>query len=478
MRIAFGFIISMLFGVGFAHAQNKQILYDFLEIPQSLMVNPGVEADFKWYAGVPTISGLSGYAGSNRAVLSDVFANDGLDFNDKVRDRLLGRLTERDELSFNVQEELFSGGFRSNDPDVFYSFGAYLEADNINYWPKDYAFLLFDGNAGQLDRRFDLSDLKWRGSLVNVFHFGVNKKIKRGLTLGARAKIYSGILDYSSTKNRGYLVNTEGQNNILATTLDANLRLRSSGFGEVRDAEREGNISSALLKRALFGGDLGLGLDFGFSYHLSERTVLTGSLLDLGFIYHSGDVYTYDLNGSATVEGIEINVLEDFANLNRDFWQDLVDEVEELIPFGTSNKGYISFRPTKLYGSIRHDFGKPIGNSMENCDCTITASRSSGRDLRYRNTVAAQLYMINRPRGPQIALTASYLRRFGNFMAIKGTYTADRFSYTNLGLGLNLQAGPLNIYFMADNLLSYRNIAASNYGSFQLGLNIISWGKK
>jgi len=87
------------------------------------------------------------------------------------------------------------------------------------------------------------------------------------------------------------------------------------------------------------------------------------------------------------------------------------------------------------------------------------------------------LYAINRPRGPQTAITAFYQRRVGNIMALKATYTADKFSYTNLGLGLNLQAGPVNLYVMADNLLSYQNIAASNYASFQLGLNIISWEK-
>ena len=63
-------------------------------------------------------------------------------------------------------------------------------------------------------------------------------------------------------------------------------------------------------------------------------------------------------------------------------------------------------------------------------------------------------------------------------MAVKTTYTTDKFSYTNLGLGLNLQAGPINLYVMADNLLAYQNIAAGHYASFQLGLNIISWGKK
>ncbi len=63
-------------------------------------------------------------------------------------------------------------------------------------------------------------------------------------------------------------------------------------------------------------------------------------------------------------------------------------------------------------------------------------------------------------------------------LALKTTYTANKFTLTNIGLGVNFQAGPINLYLMADNLLAYRNIAASNYTSFQFGLNIISWDKK
>jgi hypothetical protein len=40
---------------------------------------------------------------------------------------------------------------------------------------------------------------------------------------------------------------------------------------------------------------------------------------------------------------------------------------------------------------------------------------------------------------------------------------------------MSLQAGPVNLYIMGDNLLAYGNIADGNYASFQFGLNIISW---
>ena len=39
--------VSMLWVGLFAHAQNKQLLYDFTEVPRALMLNPGMGTDFR-----------------------------------------------------------------------------------------------------------------------------------------------------------------------------------------------------------------------------------------------------------------------------------------------------------------------------------------------------------------------------------------------------------------------------------------------
>ena len=93
----------------------------------------------------------------------------------------------------------------------------------------------------------------------------------------------------------------------------------------------------------------------------------------------------------------------------------------------------------------------------------------------YRNSVGGQLFMIKRPKGVQAALTGFYQRRFGRVLSLKGTYTVDKYSFTNIGLGANFQMGPVNFYVLADNLLNYSNIADSHYASLQFGFNIISW---
>ena len=486
MRRIFTFLVLFFLNLSALRAQNRQLMYDFTEIPQSLLLNPGTKIGYQWYAGVPMLSGLSLHAGSSGLVVNDLFADDGLDINDKIRDRAINGMTPRDELSGTYQVELISGGFRGrNRPDIFYSFGIYHEGDAIGYWFGDLAELAWEGNAGQLGRRYNLGHFKTRGDMLNVFHFGVNKQLDNRWTVGARAKVYSGMMSFKSSTNSGYFLTDNGNNNLLVSVLDSDMQLLTSGLESVRqilrdDAANEvAEIRRELVKRGFFGGDLGLGVDIGFTYAFSDRLVLTGSLIDLGFMVYSSDVRNFTLEGRASVEGVEVIYPDALSNPDGQFWQQLVDQIEEFVPFEENQETYLSFRPTKFYGSLRYNFGEAIrGGASSDCECDYR-NRGSNRTQvpGYRNSVGAQLYMINRPRGPQAALTVFYQRRFWNALALKATYTADKFTLANVGLGMSLQAGPVEFYLLADNLLGYRNLAASHIQSFQFGLNILSWGR-
>nr|WP_299385708.1 DUF5723 family protein [Allomuricauda sp.] len=482
MRIASIILVVLFSGTATTFAQNKELMYDFYEIPQSLMINPGVKTTQKWHAGIPVLSGFSFQAGSSGVTVNDLFANDGVDFTTKVRERLVNGMSRRDDFSTTSQIEGIFVGFRGkNRPEDYYSFGMYGETDVIVYWPRDLAILAFEGNGGDnIGRSFDLGDLSLRGEMVNVFHFGINRKVNNTLTVGARAKIYSGIFQFQSTGNKGAFTTTQGQDNIYRTTVNADLQLQTAGINGISDildedtSNTQQELTDLFRKRVLLGGNLGLGFDAGFTYKLSPQTTITGSILDLGFIYNSKDVRNFTLNGSASNEGITVFLPEDINDLDNDLWQNLVDEIEEAIPFEENDSGYISFRPLKLYGSIRYDYGQAESTFSRDCGCAITVTEGTNSDM-YRNSVGAQLFMMKRPRGIQPALTGFYQKRLGRTLALKTTYTIDKYSFSNIGLGLNLQAGPVNFYILGDNLLGYANVPDSHYASLQFGFNIISW---
>ncbi|QWX82952.1 hypothetical protein H0I23_10815 [Cellulophaga sp. HaHaR_3_176] len=482
MRIFYILIVSLFLFNTALSAQNKQLLYDFEEVPQSLLLNPGMTTSYKWHSSVPLLGGFSFQVGNTGATPTDLFLDDGVLYDTKFREKVVYGMDNKDELSGNIQVEILNGGFRGKNSDNYYSFGIYTEIEGIGYYPQDIVTLAYEGNANLINEKFDFNDIKLRGEAVNVFHFGVNKKVSRDLTLGVRAKLYSSLFNVTSTSNRGYFTTTEGDNNLIRNTIVADIELQTSGVYDLKDIIEDDNISNGpaiseiLSKRAFLGGNLGVGFDLGFTYHLNEQTKITGSLLDIGFIYHNKDVRTYSLKGSASVEGLEYILPRDLGVVGQDQWQSLVDDIRDMVPYEVTSENYLTFRPTKLNASIRHDFGDEI-DSRQDCNCS-TRPGGSKITKAYKNSVGGHLYAINRPRGPQTALTAFYQHRFGNVMSVKTTYTVDKFSYTNIGLGASIQAGPVNMYIMADNLIGYANITDSHYSSLQFGLNIISWGKK
>ncbi|TKD61901.1 DUF5723 family protein [Flavobacterium sp. ASW18X] len=482
-------LLFVAFGLISISAQNKQLLYDFNEIPQSLLLNPGTKPSFKWHVGVPVLSAFNLQAGSSGVTVNDLFANDGIDFTAKVRERVINSMTERDEFSLSGQLELFNAGFRSrNNPDIYYSFGMYGEGYLSQFWPKDLAILAFEGNANNLNRQFNFSDLTTQGEVVNVLHFGVNKQLDQDWTVGARAKLYSSVLEFKSKGNTGYFETTQGQDNILRNSVVANVELKTSGLQEFLDIIDEDtgttqvDLMNRFVSRSLFGGNLGIGVDLGFTKSLGANSYFTASLLDLGFVYHSNAVKNYQVVGSASNEGLEIRLPDDLANFNDQLWQELIDDLEEQVDYSTNQASWLSLRPIKLYSSFRYNFGEQSTGGgrtrRDNCGCAYNVGGGSANDQQvgdYKNAVGGQLFVINRPKGSQAALTAFYQRRLGNFLALKTTYTVDKYSLSNIGLGLNFQAGPVNFYVLGDNLLAYSNIADSHYASFQFGFNILSW---
>ena len=85
-------------------------MYGFNEIPQSLILNPGGQVDNDWYVGIPFLSHIHANFGMTGLSLYDIFADDGIDFNSKLKSTIYA-MKETDYFALNQQFDLFSAGF-------------------------------------------------------------------------------------------------------------------------------------------------------------------------------------------------------------------------------------------------------------------------------------------------------------------------------------------------------------------------------
>jgi hypothetical protein len=440
----------------FVYSQNKQILYGFAEMPNTLMVNPGAETNFSFHAGIPALSGFSFNIGATEGKLSDLFLKDNTAFNTKF-ENLTEKLTNRDFLSFNMQIDILNGGYRL-DQKTYLSFGLYQEVDFVGYYPKDVAEFLYYGNQPFINKTIHFSDLKFRAEMLGVLHAGLSYKLNKKLNIGGRFKIYSGSLHASSNNNSGTFNTDVAVNNVYMHNLtNVDVTINSSGLF---DADENLNVGiKDVIGNTILSKNIGVGIDVGFTYHSTPTLEFTGSILDIGFVSYSKDIRNLTIQGDYQFDGVEFL----YDSNNRDYWSQLDSDFKAKVPRETNENSYVAWRPIKLNGAVKYSFGKT--RSKECYDETFKEY--------YNNSVGLQLFAITRPLSTQIAATMFLEKNIGENFHAKFTYTVDDFSMSNIGVGVSTQIGIVQMYGLVGNVLKLSDLTEATTASLQFGVNLI-----
>ncbi|GAA0872034.1 hypothetical protein GCM10009117_11810 [Gangjinia marincola] len=429
------------------------------------MLNPGAAVEFDKHIGIPFLSGFSITGGSSELSVYDIFQEGG-DINQRVRDAIF-TLSDRDFFSLNQQLEAISFGWRGTDSGNYYSAGVYQELDVMSYFPKDLALLAYEGNANYIDVPFDLSHLSTAAELLTIYHVGINKKIKPDLQIGGRAKLYSSIANLNSTGNEGTFITRttpDGPNFYRHEINNADVAVNTSGIYSL--TEESTNRTTQTLTRAFLSRNLGVGIDLGATYFVTNRLAVSASLLDIGFVAHLNDIRNYRLSGDYTFDGIEFQFPSLLDGVEpTDYWENLESSFEEDVPFQDELEDtYVTWRPVKFNATGSYGFGS---KRPDFCDCTQTKTK------KFKNYIGLQAYAIKRPKGIQAATTVYLDKEWGKLLSTRFTYTVNSFSATNLGALFSMNLGNFNMYLAADNILSYENLAESTHASIQLGMQIV-----
>lgn len=296
-----------------------------------------------------------------------------------------------------------------------------------------------------------------------VLHAVITWKVSDKLTIGGRFKMYSSALNLESTNNTGtFTTNSLGSNYLD----DVSVNFKSSGMvtdvAEFNNNPEDylnrkiallGDNAMKYLKRTLFGGNTGKGLDFGFTYNVTPQLQVSGSVLDVGFIHHKKNIKNTSVKGSYLNEGIVMAT------------NDVVSELElrEQLSITHNQESYISWRPAKLNTALKYSFGY-----VRSEYCYDHSYKSF-----YTDAFGAQLYAVYRPLRPQFAFTGFYEKSFSKEFHAKITYTLDDYSYYNVGVGVSAQIWKFNFYGIVDNIAEFYDISSANNVSLQIGFNLL-----
>jgi hypothetical protein len=426
--------------------QQDFILYHMPSIPQITQVDPASFPDSKLDIGLPIISSVYGSAFNTGFAFSDILTQDA---NGNVMPDVNGAMEKMKANNFlvlNANTDLLFVGFKKGNN--FYSFNVTEKVDFTFNYPKDLIIMALEGNGNNLlGKRASFDGLgmdftHWREYAVHWVH-----DVDHKFSYGARLKYLYGMENFNTEVS--YMGITTDQNTH-ALSFDMNFEFQSAGLplvlfddtssaiGAIDTSDNDmmtqagftdGNISNYLFGRQ----NNGVGLDFGFNYHVSDKLLLEASVLDLGFI--SWNQYTSNSNLSEwdyTYSGIE-DAITVFGNGSSvEFLKDVLeDSIEMSIKenFTYSTPSYRTALRTKIYASLEYIVD-------HNNYISLTGYSSFVRN-RWRR-----------------GLGLAYNYHLGNFLSATASYSIYNRSYSNVGIGVSVNAGPLEIYFLTDNVLA------------------------
>ena len=461
-------LILALFLLNRLMAQQDFILYHMPSIPQITQVDPASFPDSKLDIGLPIISSIYGSAFNTGFSMGDLFYQNANGIMMPDVDNAISKMASENFFILNGSTDLIFLGFKKGNN--FFSFNVTEKFDFTFNYPKDLIILGLEGNGNNLlGERASFDGLgfdftHWREYAIHWVH-----DVHHKFSYGARLKYLYGMENF--TTDVSYMGITTDQNTH-ALTFDMSFDFRTAGLplvmvdgdiptigaidtGDSLQMQQSG-LDENYINNYLFNrNNRGLGIDLGFNYHVNDKLLLEFSVLDLGFInWNSYTANSYLSAWDYTYDGISnpISIFGDGTSVS--FLKEILeDSIEQSLKnnYQYSNPSYSTSLRTKIYASMEYI-------------------------VDHNNFVSLSFYSSFVRKRWRRGLGVAYNYHLGNFLSATASYSIYNRSYSNLGAGISLNLGPVEIYMLTDNVLAFgtlnpRDNFLNNNGSSSINID-------
>ena len=445
-------------------AQESTTLQFMKGMPQSDLLNPALHNDSsKVVIGLPGFSGMGFDFNSGFAINDLIHKGTGMLADSLVLDmeKFHSKLGATNAIQQSLSVPLFSLGLRFNKS--YFSFGITEKEVAQFTFDKSIVTFLKDGNAPYMGQNFDLGSLKLDAFQYREFAFGYsNEVIKNKLTVGAKVKALYGKFALQ-TQRMNIKVNTaaDGSSLNLSTDMKINMSLPATLQYDTDGYLSGMNTDNFKARDYLMQtGNFGMAFDLGGVYQLTSKITLSASIVDIGKISFKKDVTSMTKVSNYNWTGIDFSNSIDNSNANYISPSDIVTkETNKMKNSFLPKQSDIGSDPFKVTIPVKYNIG---GTYQINDKFNVGLL-----DRLYKNGSISTNTM-----------TLSGNAYFGNFFSLTGSYSMVGNSYNNLGLGVALKEGAMQLYFVSDNVLAMADPSKASYVNGRVGINFLFGNKR
>ncbi len=426
-------------------AQQDLTLFLMHDLPHANFVNPAVTPRCPVIIGVPGLSTFHTNYSNTAFTVKEVFVseNDSLYLSpDEVIDQMNGKELLAAETHYTP---LYVGLWVKNS---YWTFALTEKVYTYNIYNQNAAQLLWEGNYPA----FTGSTASLDGVRANVNHYreyavGWAKQTSDLLQIGIRGKLLFGKGNIYTPRTKGGLYTNE---RTFAMDLNLDSKVYSSFPLDVTTDE-DGYVTDIAVRddvdwaRYMMNKkNIGLGFDFGLIYQWNEKTTLSASILDIGFINWKTDVNKFVSEGSFQYRGTDTD--GDFNN--PDYIENIGDSLQRVFVPQPISAGYVSPLLPQLYVGATRTFTNHINGG------------AVFRNEFYRNRLH-----------PSFTLSANTFDY--EVLNVSLSYSMINGDYMNLGMGFGAKLGVIHLHAVSDNILSFFDLSNTRGINLRMGISII-----
>jgi hypothetical protein len=426
------------------YSQNSRVVY-FMEVPQNHLLNPAIKPATLFYLGLPAVSGVYAGLGNNFIALNDILIpglkSDQIftfQSNNFKLDQLAGKLKDNNTITSEGSLQLLGLGIPvGKNYSIFFDVNDKITAKAI--FPKQLMDLYVTGPADFMNKTIDISNVKLTGQYYREYGLGFSGNVIKNLRIGAKFKILSGIASVSlDNKQFSLKVNSDS-----SQTVTTNATLGISGQQTLsRIFEGTGNFTTFLSDYILNPViNSGIAFDLGAIYNLGKMFTFSASITDLGYINWTSELKSYSSQKTFKLQGITI---ADVTSQNF--------SIDEMIG---------ALKDSLKKNFIANDSPQPF---RTNLPATILAGGSINLVPFFSFGVLSESRIYAGNLKQSFIFSGNFYA--GRILSASLSYTLANSSYNNLGLGMAVKAGPVQIYLIADKIpLSWDKVYFQNSGT-------------
>jgi hypothetical protein len=438
------FIFILMIGPVCANAQTEFSTYRLnATLPQANLVNPAFYPNHKILIGLPVVSSIYFSADNDRISFQDIFTkSEGSDSLEIDTLNLFSKLRDAQKLSLKQSVQLFYFGYRGKRS--YLAFSVHQVSETRFNFPGDIIgwAIRGPGSSHYLGKPLDFGNFYGKSIVYSKVSLNYSRELSQHLRVGARFNYLVGIVGGETTELSGKL--TMGADSVNINT--GKIRVQSAGF----DFFDQDDLSVSDYKNYfLKGKNKGISWDFGATYHLTDRLMLSAALNDLGYITWKDYTRSYEVDPiNYTFKGFDVL---DYLNQNGsdEFLQAEVDSLETLFTSRetTGNKFKTSLIG-KFYAGINYRLLKV-------------------------NNVSALFYMDMFQKKINPAISIGYNLQLGRTLNATVGITYQNGQISNVGAGLALKLTHMQFFATSDRANSFAYPARASRADLNMGMNFV-----